>query len=162
MQQIWPKQSEAVAFYGNPSLNNERWQAQNLVLIKPPFELFYEGTPVRGVRIHQKCASSLALIFAAIWEAYHKDQRQLDGTGFTRFSGGYNYRPIRGGRKLSIHAFAAALDFDAEHNPQTFNRTAGLLKTDSPIVHIFEAEGWTWGGRWSGKRDPMHFQAASV
>jgi D-alanyl-D-alanine carboxypeptidase len=158
----WPTQRECKAFYGDPSQNNERWQRENLVVITPPFKLYYEGQPVRGVRIHRKCASSLALIFAAIWQVYNQDQVALDGTGFTRYSGGYCYRSIRGGRQLSVHSFAAALDFDAAHNGQTFNRAAGLLKADSPIVTIFEAEGWTWGGRWKGKRDPMHFQAARV
>jgi hypothetical protein len=38
----------------------------------------------------------------------------------THFSGSYNYRPIRGSTRLSVHAFEATLDFDAENQPMTY------------------------------------------
>jgi hypothetical protein len=38
-----------------------------------------------------------------------------------------------------------------------------LFQDSSLIVQAFEAEGWVWGGRWSGRSiDAMHFQACTV
>lgn len=160
MTNVWPLQKDAVTYYGNPSVNNERWKAINLVKVQPPFKLFYEGKPVASVSIHRKCGASLDVIFKALWQYYNKDERAIATAGVSIYDGTYAYRPMRSLSNLSMHAFGCAIDFNAALNGQTFNRNAGLFKANSPIVTMFKAEGWIWGGDWSGKRDPMHFQAA--
>jgi hypothetical protein len=55
----------------------------------------------------------------------------------------------------SLHSWGAAVDFRID--------TCQLgTEGDMPlaIVEVFEASGWTWGGRWK-RLDPCHFQAAS-
>jgi hypothetical protein len=74
------------------------------------------------------------------------------------FDGGYEFRAKRtDSSKLSLHSYGAALDFDANTNKQ------GRLGDMHPdVVACFEANGWTWGGRFHPPQiDPMHFQYAS-
>ncbi len=53
---------------------------------------------------------------------------------------------------LSVHSWAAAIDFDARWNGY------GVRPVINPeIVRIFESYGWQWGGRWTTP-DGMHFQ----
>lgn len=73
----------------------------------------------------------------------------------------FNYRRVKRpdgsyGTNLSKHAFGSAFDMNAMDNQQS---TQGDIP--DTIVRIFEALGFTWGGRWGGAlRDPMHFELA--
>jgi hypothetical protein len=159
----WPKQKDAVAFYGDPSTNNAGWQAANLVTVFVPWHMFMGTTPIAKIRIHVKCATSLGEILDRAWRDIGRDQKLADEYGWSQYSGSYNYRPIRGSKRLSMHAFGCAIDFDASHNQLHSSATdkIGFTAAD-PLVKAFEAEGWVWGGRWTGRSDPMHFQAAVV
>lgn len=145
-----------LAFYGKP------WEdASLLVDVAMPFRLTYdEGGGrvliVTKVKFHKKAADRLLAAYAAIWDHYGHDLAALDATRFTKFSGSYNYRPIRGSSRLSCHAFGAAVDHDAEDNP------LGSTHNTIPlgIVACFKAQGFFWGGDYIGRRDNMHFQAA--
>jgi hypothetical protein len=111
------------------------------------------------ILIHKKVADSLKRALNAIWTACDHNQSTIARLHYDRFDGSYNFRPIRGGKNLSMHAFAVAIDWDADHNEQ--GSKTMLFTSSDIIVHAFEAEGWEWGGRWGGKtRDGMHFQAA--
>lgn len=164
----WPTQAECDAFYGNPrsradnSKSSPAWESSNLVRVKPPFVIRFEGKPVSaGVLIHKKCADSLARIFANIWEAANRDQSVIDAWGVSNFAGAYNYRVMRGGSSLSMHSYGCAIDLDPERND--FHDTTPNFANIPQVVDAFEKEGWTWGGRWSGRScDGMHFQAARV
>jgi hypothetical protein len=59
---------------------------------------------------------------------------------------------------LSVHAWGAAFDLNWDRNP--FGWT---LHTDLPPAFIaaFTSRGWSWGGAWQHKKDPMHLQFAS-
>ena len=60
-----------------------------------------------------------------------------------------------------MHAFAAAIDWDAADNEQHALRH--LFQNDSLLVVKFREEGWIWGGDWSpGSVDAMHVQAARI
>ena len=77
-------------------------------------------------------------------------------------TGSYNLRLIRGSAfAMSMHAFAAAIDWDAADNAQHDRKH--LFQDDGPLVVKFKEEGWVWGGDWSGGSiDAMHVQAARV
>lgn len=163
----WPTQAECDDFYGNPrhprdpASSNSVWESNNLVLVKAPFVVRYEGTPVRGLRVHSKVAASLGRVLDAIWEAAGRDQSVIDDWGMSNYGGGYTYRLMRTGRALSMHSYGCALDFDVENNG--LGDTTPRFAKFPQVVGAFEAEGWTWGGRWEGKGcDGMHFQAAYV
>lgn len=154
----WPYQQECVAFYGNPvgkhGKENLIWKALNLRQVKPPFRMTYGGLPIRGIWIHRKCKSSLGRILNGIWLACGKNQRALDATGFTKFSGSYNPRLMRDSHSVSMHWFCCAIDFDAENHPMTKDYSPPFPKW---IMDEFAKEGWV-----NLPRDRMHFQAALV
>lgn len=80
--------------------------------------------------------------------------QELEATGYIpKSSGGYNYRPIRGGTKLSQHAFGNAIDIGAAANAM------GSHNTDLPggVGDIAAKYGLEWGGNWK-RPDPMHFE----
>jgi len=68
------------------------------------------------------------------------------------FDGGYTFRLMRGGSRLSSHGYGAALDFDAP-----WNKLGRPPTMDPEIVRVFGRHGWTWGGKWK-RPDGMHFQ----
>lgn len=83
--------------------------------------------------------------------------RDLVAAGYNpTSSGGFNYRPIRGGTSLSQHAFGNAIDINAAANPML----KGELRTDLPpnTAEIAARHGLTWGGTWKNRPDPMHFE----
>ncbi len=161
----WPSQANCDSFYGNPRGGaghaSGRWEAQNLVRYKPPWQMYYEGKPIVGITIHKKCLDSLSRVFDRAWEMYGKSQAEIEKHHLHQFSGSYAYRNIRGSSRLSMHAYGIAIDIAAELNAlgKPYDPKRGL---PMEFVRLFEAEGWTWGGRWKGRPDAMHFQAASV
>jgi hypothetical protein len=155
----WPLQKECNAYFGNPGTAGGKpspaWQSANLVLVECPWVLRYEGTPVKGLRVHKNVADSLRRVLAAIWERVGQSQEEIDAIGMSTYGGGYNFRVMRGGSKLSMHSWGCALDFDPERNGLG-DKTPAM---DHRVVEEFEREGWEWGGHWS-RPDGMHFQAA--
>lgn len=148
--QSWPHDDTAdlVTFYGKPWIDSKL-----LAHCTPPFRVRYEGAPVHGLLVHVKVVPALAKALQLIWQAFACDQAALDATGFTNYSGAFNYRSVRGVARLSCHAFGAALDFDAEHNAMG---TAGSM--DPRIIDCFKSVGAFWGGDFRSRKDPMHFQ----
>jgi hypothetical protein len=163
----WPVERECPRFYGDPSYRasgdrpNASWESANLVRVSAPFKMYYAGKLVQSVRIHRKCAESLTRIFAAIWGAAGKSQKVIDQWGVSTYAGTFNYRPKRGGSVLSMHAYGCAIDLDPARNAHHDTTPNFAIGPQHKVVEIFEAEGWTWGGRWKGRScDGMHFQAA--
>jgi len=118
--------------------------------------MYYEGKPVtRGVKIHKKLASSLAAVFADIAAHFGNEVPQC----VVNYSGAYADRKVRGSAtKLSCHAFGAAIDLDAEHNPMNRSHNSGTMHP--AVIEAFKKQGWFWGGDFRARQDPMHFQAA--
>lgn len=160
----WPSQAPAAmnTFYGDPDVNHDgvadlAWQKKNLTTIVPPYRMYYDGEPVKRITVHKKIAVSLVRILTRIGETFDAAERkalQLD-----QYGGVNNFRRKRGGKGLSIHSWAAAIDLAPAVNGfgVRYNEAAGMMPM--AVVRIFEAEGWEWGGLWS-RPDAMHFQAA--
>jgi hypothetical protein len=164
----WPRQSEMNAFYGDPDSNDDmkadaRWESANLVTIVPPYRMvaaWAPAQPIKGIRVHKRCAESLTRILTAVAKSYGS-QGAIEAARMHLYGGCYNFRLMRGGSKLSIHSWGAAIDIDPERNGlgKMWHDNAGMMPLQ--VVKCFDAEGWTWGGRWK-TGDAMHFQAASV
>ncbi|HQS09488.1 MAG TPA: M15 family metallopeptidase [Xanthobacteraceae bacterium] len=150
---LWPLQKTCTDFYGDP--RDEEWEGRNLVVVKCPWVLRYEGKPVAGIRIHRKCAASLEQVLADIWARVGKSQAEIDRIGMSVYGGSFNFRPMRGVKSLSMHAYGCAIDFDPGRNGLG-DKTPAM---DERVIRAFEAAGWEWGGHWS-RPDGMHFQAA--
>lgn len=150
----WPRdnQAELLAFYGTPGAAVER----QMVDVVPPFRMTYAGRPVRVIKFHAKAAPALRSALVKIWNYYGRDQAVIDRLGISHYDGAYNPRRVRGSEtKWSNHAFAAAIDLDAAHNG--FNTGHGTMPL--PVVAAFKSEGFRWGGDYSRRSDPMHFEA---
>jgi hypothetical protein len=93
---------------------------------------------------------------------------------------GYNCRIVAGSQRLSSHARGLAIDINPLVNPyvwregtsplggkkwdtlkerQAAKDQPGMILADSPIVKLFKAKGWGWGGEWNSSKDYQHFSA---
>lgn len=118
------------------------------VTLPAPLLLGWDRTvTVRRISVHRVLAEQVSAIFTRI----HKN-------GWwpliESYDGCYAWRAKRSGSRLSVHAWAAAIDLNAESNPMG----SGRGDMPSEIIAAFISCGWEWGGDWS---DPMHFQAAT-
>jgi len=168
---IPPNRAAAKQIYGDPSWRktgkgravdiDDRWEQENIRWFR-----LHTG---RRVRFHKLAGDELVELFKAACEE----------SGYTPSSGPQTYVPrvIGGTDRLSYHALAVAFDVSPRGNPW-----GGVQRDGSPselrqnmaecrragrrsFVDVFEAAGWTWGGRWRhpktkkpNKGDDMHFQ----
>ena len=168
---------EIEAMFGNPAKSdgnlNEAWEGENIRKIPPPdgWHLFYQDdhavVPVSGIRMHKLLEDVFHGVLDDVWN-FAKDQiggspsqdairdwlhkRRLDLHG-----GGFNFRKITAGSKLSLHAYGIAIDWDPDHNP----RGKPLTKTlPDWWFDIWKNHGWS-DGRHFPTPDPMHVQFAT-
>jgi len=145
-----------IAFYGNPHLPG--WQANNLVPVAFPWRATYGNLVVSHIMFHAKAAPALLEAFSKIWDHVAQDQARLNDTGLQNYSGAFNDRLVRGAAlKMSVHAVAAAIDFDAQHEPMNYEHVSHMAQF---VIDIFKSTGATWGGDFRHRQDPMHFQYA--
>jgi len=155
----WPHDDTAslLSFYDRPWSNSEL-----LAHVEPPFPMVYrEGnkvTPIRSIQWHSKGVTALSTALSLVWEAAKRDENSEILRHVKNFSGSYNYRPIRGSSRLSCHAFGAAIDFDAENLP--LSKPVAITDMPQVVVECFKSAGFFWGGDYTGRKDPMHFQLA--
>lgn len=149
----WPADNQAalLRFYGTPGPDVER----QLVNVIPPFQMYYDGKPVRAIRFHRKAADALRAALNEIWEHYGRDQSKIDALGISKYAGAYNPRKVRGSAtKWSNHAYGAAIDLNAAENG--FGTGHGTMP--QPVIDAFKRQGARWGGDYRGRTDPMHFE----
>lgn len=168
--EAWPKQDRASmsAFYGDPDADgngkpDRSWEAKNLVSITPPYRMVLAWdtkSEVRTIKVHRRCADSLLRILNAIKDHYGS-QEAIEVARMHLYGGVYNFRMTRGGSRLSIHSWAAAIDLDPERNGFGVPYREGKGMMPKAVIEIFQAEGWVWGGPWR-TADAMHFQAARI
>jgi peptidoglycan L-alanyl-D-glutamate endopeptidase CwlK len=79
-------------------------------------------------------------------------------------AGAFNWRPIAGTERLSMHSFGAAIDLNADVSnywkwgkPDAAGHYAYHNQIPFEIVEIFEKHGFIWGGKWY-HHDTMHFE----
>jgi hypothetical protein len=89
----------------------------------------------------------------------------------------FNCRYVDGTTRWSEHSYGRAIDLNPIENPYVTSRGTtshpagrrylrrspyrpGMAVDGGVAVRAFEAEGWGWGGRWTGDRDYQHFSAS--
>jgi hypothetical protein len=170
----WPKQSECDAFYGNPrgrggAVAAPGWTRDNLIMLVPPFKMAMGPIKISKFPVHRKCRAAFAEWLETVWKNAGRSQKAISVYGMDVFSGSYNYRVMRGGRALSMHAYGCAVDFDAPRNAMT-DRTPHFAEVREAVVTPFLKLGGVWGGDWDGdgssaderRADGMHFQFARM
>jgi hypothetical protein len=127
-----------------------KWEEQKIRRITLPKPLPLSGEDIKVTRV--TCHVLLV-------DTFRETLRAIDDAGkwplLVSYGGGFNFRTKRGGGSVSLHAWGIAWDFDPENNALG---TKGTM--DAGIVEIFESRGFFWGGRFKGRKDPMHFQFA--
>jgi hypothetical protein len=166
-KQDWPREwvsGELDRFYGNPrgaaGRADSAWVQQNLTTVVPPWTMRADGSAVPGITVHTKCKDSLTRILNAIWDFTGRDQAKIKAAHLDEFDGSYNFRMnVNSPSKLSLHAYGAAIDLAAAENPNGAPWRDNGLMLPRWAIDAFLAEGWCWGGDFSGTPDAMHFQA---
>lgn len=88
----------------------------------------------------------------------------------------FNCRFVGGTTTLSAHALGIAIDINPIQNPfvkgsstfppagKAFNESherkssvIGIILAGDAVTAAFKAQGWKWGGDWTGKKDWQHF-----
>lgn len=141
----WPGTDQAwlTKFYGAAGDESQ------LVNLSAPVPMFYEGTRIKTIRVHRKCADSLARALTNAYLVAPEIVKIYDGC--------FNNRAMRGGSTPSLHARGAAINLNAGANG---NHVAWPVVATMPfeVMECFAREGWLAAGAFWG-RDAMHFQA---
>ncbi len=85
----------------------------------------------------------------------------------------FNFRNVAGTDVLSHHAFGVAIDINPLLNPMIVGggvfppggaayadrsqARPGMIVRPGPVVDLFQARGWDWGGDWPHMKDYHHF-----
>ncbi len=154
--------NQVIATFGDPTPTrapldqaNPNWERANIVHANAPaglaFQIVVQGGVIQRpfVRGHRLLKRHFERLFhdiaaAGLWNTIQP------------VSGPYNFRNVRGGRSLSMHAFGIAIDI----KPDTFPRGQNRSFPDARIVQIFQDYGFHWG-IFFPTPDPMHFQFAT-
>jgi D-alanyl-D-alanine carboxypeptidase len=89
--------------------------------------------------------------------------RELARRGLSRvvnpgdYAGCYAPRRIQPRGQLSLHAWGVAIDLNASANP-----FMGRSRQDRRLVRTMQRHGFTWGGEWPTRPDPMHFELRNL
>lgn len=154
----WPDQATVRA---GLSIFGRAGDESNLVSVVPPYPLYYEGRPVKTIRVHQAIAQDVQAALAEVLAAYGLDRiRKLH---LDQYGGSYNDRSTAGGKSKSMHAWGIALDFDPERNSYSCKAPhAGLSRPEcEEWWRIWEAHGAVSLGR-ERNYDWMHLQFARL
>lgn len=131
---VWPNQSEVRSgrsVFGAPGREEE------LVNILPAYQLYFEGKAVRSIRVHRLIAAHVQQALREVLEHYGADE--IHRLGLDEYGGSYNYRPVSGGKSLSMHAWGIALDFAPRANG---------LKVKSPRATLSHPDCEAWWQIW--------------
>lgn len=155
---VWPSQSrvrEGKSCFGHPG------DESALEHVIPPYTLYFEGKPVRTIRVHHLIAPHVQQALAEVLD--HYGQEAIHRLGLDIYGGSYAYRATTTGRAISMHAWGIALDFAPESNAYSFRSPRATLSHEKciPWWEIWEAHGATSLGR-ERDYDWMHLQFASL
>ena len=155
----WPRQSGVTAFYGTAGA--PACTAGSVILPFPFVIAWDDSQRITRFSCHAKVATALIRIFGQA--AAHYGEAEFRRLRLDQFGGCYNYRVMRGGTSLSMHAWGIAVDLDPINNQLSWgsDRAAFAKPAYDPFWKIVEAHGATSLGR-RADRDFMHFQFASL
>jgi hypothetical protein len=144
----------------------------------------FDGKAHRGTLIVNRDATAAIVgAFRRLYAARFPIRRMVpvDAYGGSDFgsieadnTSSFNCRPATGSSHWSNHAYGRAIDVDPIENPYIsggstshhasvpyLNRSRvrpGMAVAGGTLVRAFAAEGWGWGGSWSGStQDTQHF-----
>ena len=137
---------------------------QNQVLLNLPYKMQLAwdlNQTITRFSIHKSVAESAHRVLTNVLE-YYKDEGIAEH-GFDLFGGCLNVRPMRGGKRPSMHSWGVAIDFDPLRNRLRWGKDKAQLasKECEKFWEFWEEEGWVSLGR-ERNYDWMHVQAAKL
>lgn len=155
----FPRQADLVKFYGQPG---SPACTRGRVVLPIPFRIAWDlESTVSTFACHERCADALNRIFAAA--VRHYGENFFRALGLDLYGGCYNYRRMRAGSAMSLHAFGAAVDLDPARNQLRWrsDRAQFAKPQYEPfwqivMEHGFTPAGYAWGADW------MHLQGARL
>jgi len=135
---------------GDGTLSQE-WHDLHMSKCPLPFSLpldWNRSISVNFLLCHKKMVEVFTKVFDALVERGLQSQVKTYG-------GCFAYRPQRGSLHLSTHAWGIAVDLNPFENQLG---TAGNM--NQGVIDVFKGAGFTWGGDFRSRKDPMHFQFA--
>ena len=152
---------------------------KNLRLISVEYYSFDEKLHRGQVVIHKDLANDIIEIFKIVKGKKFPINKVIpinkynwsdDNSMKDNNSSAFNYRYIKGTKKLSPHALGRAIDINPQLNPyinkgksypvnSKYDITVkGTITSDSFLVKEFIKRGWSWGGFWKNNKDYQHFE----
>lgn len=151
-----------VKFYGDPRGSNgqvsKKWWAENIVKWTPPYQLYYSDgnrTKLKTLFLHKKVVNVYTAAYTEVMNTF--EPKEINALRLNISGGTYNYRVVRGGSRLSTHAFGISIDMDPARNPYPKAWKEGMINRQ--FCDILMKHGIWWRGH-NGDKDPMHFQCA--
>lgn len=155
---VWASQAEVrsgKSMFGRPG------DESNLVNITPAYQLYYDGVPVKTIRVHKLVAKAVQEALEKVKAAY--TPAEIHRLGLDDYGGSYNYRATASGKSMSMHAWGIALDFAPGENAYSMKSPKASLSR--PECRAFW-EAWESVGAVSLGRarnyDWMHVQFATL
>jgi len=136
--------------YGQPGVNNKVYKLPFYVRLS-----WDESVKTNKITLNSLVGDSFISACKDILDTYGLDF--IEDMGLTIYGGSYNNRKMRGGDKLSTHAFSIAVDFDPENNNLKGTKKKFLDEKYKGVLDMFESNGWYNLGKYKGY-DTMHFQ----
>lgn len=155
----YPRQRDLEAFYG-PAGGPDCTAGK--VMLPFPFVIAWNKRQrVSRFSCHKLVAEPMTAIFRDAAEHYGENRyRELN---LDVFGGCYNFRKMRGGSKLSTHAYGIAVDLNPEQNRLKWGEDRAQFARpeyqpfwEIVVSHGGVPAGYAWGKDW------MHFQFARL
>lgn len=154
----WPTQAEVRS---GKSIFGKAGDESNLVSIKPPYQLYFDGKKVKTIRVHKKIAAAANAALEEVLAYYGPNG--ITQLGLDQYSGSYSNRKTTSGAAMSMHAWGIALDFAASTNAYSMKKPKATLSIPAceKWWEIWERHGAVSLGR-EKDFDWMHLQFARL
>lgn len=150
---------EILATFGDFGLPG--WEQAAIVLVPIPPRVVWTGQStsslddmeIKTIRCHRLLSPTFSKVFVELDNFVFRDILPAP----LQYSGIYARRNIRGSQvHPSTHSWGIAIDLYPNDYP------LGSLKRMPPqVIEMFQDHGFSYGGDFKSRRDPMHFQFAN-
>lgn len=138
---------DIIATFGD--IDAPHFEDQHIVSITFPYPLVYDGKTAPHGRCHRLAVDNF--IFAL-------ERCRSRGFQIQNYGGIYCRRPIGGQPShASTHSWGIAIDIDPKEYPRDSTK-----RLPDPVIESFRDAGFTYGGNFRSRLDPMHFQLATA
>jgi len=131
-------------------IGNKGFEASNIVMFDLPYPLAYAGRRVFRSQAHKLAVPNF---IQALMDIEHSGL----ASHVYNYGGIYAPRPQRAHPRFpSTHSWGIAIDVEPEKYP-----LGSTERLPEKVIECFTRAGFTYGGDFKGRKDPMHFQLCS-